>query len=318
MRYNDDEFLWPQKYRPRTIDECILPEHTKKVFQAIVKSGQIPNLLLAGSAGTGKTTVAMALCEQLGADYMFINASKEAKIDLLRNQIQDFASSVSLNDATKKVIILDEADYSTNSQAFQPALRGMMEEFSSNCTYILTCNVKSKIMAPIQSRCQVIDYKYSKEELPNIQAYYFKRCLEILKLENIPFEKPVVAQLVQANFPDFRRILNILQYSSHSGKIDSDALVSTAPNFDELWKIIATKNAIEIRKWVGANSDLDPTLVQRSLYDTAETYIKDNNSLAQFILIVADYMYKSALVADSTVNLAALCTEISGTCKVTV
>lgn len=312
MKYNDDEFLWVQRYRPRTIKECAMPAATKAIFNDIVKAGRIPNMLLAGGPGTGKTTAAMALCNELGVDVLFLNASLESRIDVLRTTIQQFASSVSLSDS-KKVVILDEADYSSNSQAFQPALRGMMEEFSNNCTYILTCNYKSRIIEPIHSRCKVIDFKISAEDKSQMAIEYLKTSVNILKKEGIEYDTNAVAGLVKKHFPDFRRILNELQSYSNSGKIDSGVMVNEFDeNYKTLFKHIKDKNFAEMRKWIAANADVEQSTIFRQLFDKGEE-ILEATSVPQLILILGDY--QSRVVADAEINMAACLVEIMGTCK---
>lgn len=308
-----EQFLWVEKYRPKTIDDCILTESLTKTFKEYIESGQLPNFLFYGSAGVGKTTVARALCNEIGAEYMFINGSDESGIDVLRSKIKGFASSISLTDA-KKVVILDEADY-LNPNSTQPALRGFIEEFSSNCRFILTCNFKNRIIEPLHSRCAVVDFKVSGQEKKEIASKFFKRILWILKQEGVEHDPKVVAELVQKYFPDFRRVINELQRYSVSGKIDSGIFVNvSAEGYKQLFKSMSEKNFTEVRKWVALNSDGDTTKIFRELFDNAST-IMEPQSIPQLVLILADYSYKDAFVADHELNLMACMTEIMGSCK---
>ena len=304
---NPEEFLWVQKYRPNKIADCILPERIKTTLQDIVKKGEIPNLMLPGSQGIGKTTVAYAICAEIGADVLYINASLENGIDVLRSKISQFASSVSFGDGVK-VVILDEAD-GLGASTFQPALRGFIESFSVNCRFILTCNYANKLIEPIHSRCTVIDFKIDKNEKQQLAGLFFKRATEILKLEGIEFDQKVVAEVVTKHFPDYRRVLNELQRYSVSGKIDSGILVNqTADSFKDLVKLLKDKNFSEVRKWVGSN-DSDSVTIFRQFYDFSNTYI-EQPSISQLILILADYQYKASFVADQELNLMAALTEI--------
>jgi len=308
-----EQFLWSEKYRPQTIDECILPAGLKKTFHEYIAAGQLPNFLFHGTAGVGKTTVARALCNEIGADYMFINGSDESGIDVLRSKIRGFASSVSLTDS-KKVVILDEADY-LNPNSTQPALRAFIEEFANNCRFILTCNFKNRIIEPLHSRCAVIDFKITGSEKQEIAGQFFKRVCNILRTENIDFDQKVVAELVTKHFPDYRRILNELQRYSVSGKIDSGIFVNlSGETFKQLYKLMKEKNFTEVRKWAAINSDGDTVRVFRELYDNATTIIAPA-SIPQLVLILADYSYKSAFVSDHELNLMACLTEVMGECK---
>lgn len=306
-----DQFLWVEKYRPKTIDECILPESLKQTFREYVTAGELPNFLFHGSAGVGKTTVARALCNEIGADVMFINGSDESGIDVLRTKIRSFASTISLTDA-KKVVILDEADY-LNPNSTQPALRAFIEEFANNCRFILTCNYKNRVIEPLHSRCAVVDFKIGNEEKKEIAAEFFKRILAILKSENIDFDKKVVAELVQKHFPDFRRVLNELQRYSVSGKIDSGILVNLSKeSYKQLFGFMKEKNFTEVRKWVAKHNDT--TQVFRELYDSAST-VMEPASIPQLVILLADYSYKSAFVADQEINMMACFTEIMSGCR---
>lgn len=308
-----DQYLFVEKYRPQTIDECILPESMKKTFREFINSGELPNFLFSGGAGVGKTTVAKALCNEVGAEYLFINGSEESGIDVLRNKIKNFASSVSLTDS-KKVVILDEADY-LNPNSTQPALRGFIEEFSNNCRFIFTCNFKNRIIEPLHSRCAVVEFKIENSDKPKIMGQFFKRVIGILKAENIEFDQQVVAELVAKHFPDYRRILNELQRYSVSGKIDAGLLVNLGEeSYVQLVKDLKAKNFTEVRKWVGKNSDTESTELFRKLYDKAVDYI-ETGSIPQLVLILAEYQYRAAFVADREINTMAALTEIMGQLK---
>lgn len=313
MEVRDEMFLWVEKYRPQKIDDCVLPEALKKTFKEYISKGELPNFLLCGTAGTGKTTVAKALCNEIGAEYMFINGSEESGIDVLRTKIKSFASSVSLTDA-KKVVILDEADY-LNPNSTQPALRAFIEEFSNNCRFILTCNFKNRIIEPLHSRCAVIEFKIDNTEKKNMLEGFFKRTRQILTQENIEFDPQVVAEMLTKYFPDFRRILNELQRYSVSGKIDTGILVNVSEeSYKSLIKFMKEKDFTEVRKWVGKNSDTDSVSLFRQLYDSAST-IMEPVSIPQLILILAEYQYKAAFVADHELNNMAAMTEIMANCK---
>lgn len=310
----ENQFLWVESYRPQNIDDCVLPEALKKTFKDYIAQGELPTFLFSGTAGVGKTTVAKALCNEVGAEYIMINGSDEGRsIDVLRTTIKSFASTVSLTEA-KKIVIVDEADY-MNAQSVQPALRNFIEEFSNNCRFIFTCNFKNRIIEPLHSRCAVVDFKIDAADKQQIAAQFFKRATQILKQEEVEFDPKVVAQLITKHFPDYRRILNELQRYSVSGKIDSGILVNMSEeSFKDLIKNMKEKNFPEVRKWVGKNSDADTTSLFRELYDTAANIIEPA-SIPQLVLILADYQYKAAFVADHELNIMAALTEVMAQCK---
>jgi DNA polymerase III delta prime subunit len=310
----DDQYLWVEKYRPQKIDDCILPESMKNNFKQYLEQGELPTFLFSGTAGVGKTTVAKALCEEVGADWIMINGSDEGRqIDVLRNKIKNFASTVSLTDA-KKVVIIDEADY-MNADSVQPALRSFIEEFSNNCRFIFTCNFKHRIIEPLRSRCANIEFKVDNKEKQVIAAQFFKRVSQILKNENVEFDPKVVAELITQHFPDYRRILNELQRYSVSGKIDSGMLVNlTAESYKDLVKVLKERNFTEVRKWVAKNSDADTPVLFRELYDNASEYM-EASTIPNLILVLAEYQYKAAFVADQELNIMAAMTEIMVQCK---
>ena len=307
------EFLWVERYRPQTIDECILPEGLKKTFKEFIASGQLPNFLFCGTAGVGKTTIAKALCNEIGAEYLLINGSEESGIDVLRTKIKSFASTVSLTDS-KKVVILDEADY-LNANSTQPALRGFIEEFSGNCRFIFTCNFRNRIIEPLHSRCSVVEFKIDGKDKQQIAANFFKRAAGILKDENIEFDPKVVAEVVTKHFPEYRRILNELQRYSVTGKIDSGILVNLSQeSFRELVGFLKEKKFPEVRKWVAKNSDIETTQLFKELYDNAVEFL-DSSTIHHLVLILADYQYKAAFVADHELNTTAAMVEIMMQCK---
>jgi|TARA_B110000977_G_C10990915_1_gene459863 DNA polymerase III delta prime subunit len=302
------EFLWVEKYRPATIEQAVLPAGLKKTFTDIAATGEIPNMMFAGSAGVGKTTIARALCNMLDLDHLVINGSENGNIDTLRGKIKQFASTVSLQGGIK-VVILDEADY-LNPQSTQPALRGFIEEFSNNCRFILTCNFKNRIIEPLHSRCSVYEFGIPNSEKPAIAGGIFKRVTDILTKENITYEKPIIAELVQKYFPDFRRILNECQRYSVSGTIDSGILVNLSDdNIKSLVGYLKDKNFKSMRKWVVDNIDTEPHAIFRKIYDNMSDYIQPQ-SIPQVVLILADYQYKNAFVADHELNIVACMTEI--------
>ena len=308
-----ETFLWVEKYRPKKITDCILPESIKNTFIEFVGQKEIPNLLLSGGSGVGKTTVARALCEELHADYILINGSEESGIDVLRNKIKQFASTVSLQSGGSKVVILDEADY-LNPQSTQPALRGFIEEFHRNCRFIFTCNFKNRIIEPLHSRCSVIEFKINGNKIM-LAEQFMERVDQILKAEKIGFEDAVVAELIMKHFPDWRRVLNELQRYSVSGTIDSGILVNIAEvNLTELMSHLKKKEFTKMRKWVVDNIDNDPVKVFRKIYDKMYDYMS-SSSIPEAVIILGEYQYKSAFVADQEVNLLACLTEIMSQCK---
>jgi DNA polymerase III delta prime subunit len=303
-----NEFLWVEKYRPRKIDECILPQSLKDTFSKIVEGGELPNMMFSGTAGVGKTTVARALCNELDLDYIIINGSEEGNIDTLRGKIKQFASTVSLTGGYK-VVILDEADY-LNPQSTQPALRGFIEEFSNNCRFILTCNFKNRIIEPLHSRCSVYEFAIPVSQKPQIAASFFKRLGGILQTENVDFEPKALAMLVEKHFPDWRRVLNEVQRYSVSGKIDAGALVDmTEDSINALVKSLKEKDFKTMRKWVVDNIDVEPQVIFRSIYDVMADKAQQQ-SVPQIVLILADYQYKAAFVADAELNVVACMTEL--------
>ena len=309
------EFIWVEKYRPKTIEECILPQRTKKTFQDFVNKGEIPNMLLSGPPGIGKTTVAKALCHQLGADFYVINGSDEGRfLDTVRNNAKNFASTVSLtSDSKHKVIIIDEADNTTSD--VQLLLRASIEEFSGNCRFIFTCNYKNKIIEPLHSRCSVVDFSVSKKDKPTIAAQFFQRLNTILEEEKIDADKKVVAELINKHFPDWRRVLNECQRYSVSGKIDSGILAAFSDvSVDELTKNLKEKNFSAVRKWAVDNLDNDPAVLLRRIYDALYSTLK-NSSIPAAVLIIARYQYQIAFVADQEINLLAALTEIMVECE---
>lgn len=306
MEFREDQFLWVEKYRPRKLDDCILPAYQKKVFQDMVEKDEIQNMLLCGSAGVGKTTIARALCEELGTDYIIINGSEESGIDVLRTKIKQFASTVSFSGKTK-VVILDEADY-LNPNSTQPALRAFIEEFSANCRFIFTCNFKNRIIPPLHSRCAVIEFKIGKEERPKIAARFFKRVNEILANEKVEADPKVVAKVLEKHFPDYRRVLNELQRYASSGKIDEGILVNMGEvNMQDLISALKDKDWKKMRTWVVNNLDNDPQTLFRKIYDTLLDSVVQ---VPQLVLLLADYQYKAAFCADQEINLVACLTEI--------
>ena len=302
------DFLWVEKYRPTKIQDCILDESLKQTFLKIVKSGELPNMLLTGSAGLGKTTVARALCNELELDYILINGSEEGNIDTLRTKIKQFASSVSLQGGLK-VVILDEADY-LNPQSTQPALRAFIEEFSNNCRFILTCNFKNRIIEPLHSRCGVYEFNTSKKDMVELCQSFMVRCQTILVKENITYDDKVLAELIMKFAPDWRRVLNELQRYSVNGSIDSGIVnVVGDKNYDDLFSYLKNKDFKKMRSWVVNNIDTDASAIFRALYDRMNTKVAPQ-SIPQLVLILGDYQYKNAFVADHELNVVACLTEV--------
>ena len=310
-----DEFLWVEKYRPKTIEDCILPESTKKTFLDFLDKGEVPNLLLAGPAGCGKTTVAKALCNQLGVDVYVINGSDEGRfLDTVRNNAKNFASTVSLSSEAKhKVIIIDEADNTTPD--VQLLLRASIEEFSRNCRFIFTCNYKNKIIEPLHSRCAVVDFSVNAKQKPILQAEFFKRLLSIVDGERIESDKKVLIELINKHFPDWRRILNECQRYSVGGKIDSGILAHFSDvKVNDLVKNLKEKDFPQVRKWCVDNLDNDPAVLLRRIYDSLSNSLVPT-SIPPAVLILAKYQYQIAFVADQEINLLACLTEIMVECK---
>jgi DNA polymerase III delta prime subunit len=310
-----DEFLWVAKYAPKTIKDCVLPESTKKTFQDFLNRGEIPNMLLAGPPGIGKTTVAKALCNELGVDFYVINGSDEGRfLDTVRNNAKNFASTVSLSSTARhKVIIIDEADNTTND--VQLLLRAFTEEFSNNCRFIFTCNYKNKIIEPLHSRCAVVEFALKGKEKTILAGSFFKRLQNILDAEGVQYDPKVLAELINKHFPDWRRVLNECQRYSVSGTIDSGILATFSDvAVNELIKNLKEKNFPEVRKWVVSNLDNDTTVLLRRIYDTLYDTL-ENNSIPAAILVLAKYQYQSAFVADQEINMLACLTEIMVECE---
>ena len=309
----NDEFLWVEKYRPGKVSECILPDRIKKAFQEYVDKGSIPNLMLTGSAGVGKTTVAIAMCEEIGLNYLFINSSEERGIDTIRTKIRGYASTISLTGG-RKVIILDESDYLTPEA--QATLRGAIEEFSNNCSFIFTCNFKARLIDALHSRCSVIDFTLKTEEKPKMALQLTKRLEGILSKEGVSYDKEVLFQIVGKFFPDYRRTLNELQRYSSGGSIDAGTLaqVSDVRKVAELVGYLKGQNFTEMRKWVVVNSDIEPARIYRKVYDSLYDYFKPE-SIPQAVVILAKYQYQSAFVADQEINIVACLTEIMVDCE---
>jgi len=303
-----NEFLWVEKYRPTKIEDTILPESLKKTFQKIVTGGELPNMLFTGTAGLGKTTVARALCNELDCDYILINGSEEGNIDTLRTKIKQFASSVSLQGGYK-VVILDEADY-LNPQSTQPALRGFIEEFSNNCRFILTCNFKNRIIEPLHSRCGVYEFNTSKKDMVDLCQNFMARCQLILSNEQIKYDDKAIAELIMKFAPDWRRVLNELQRYSINGMVDSGILTNIKDkNYDDLFSHLKNKDFKKMRNWVVNNIDTDASAIFRAMYDRMSDKVAPQ-SIPQLVLILADYQYKNAFVADHELNVVACLTEV--------
>ncbi len=301
------DFLWVEKYRPQTISDCVLPDTLKATFQKIVDGGELPNMMFSGTAGLGKTTVAKALCTELDLDWIIINASESGNIDTLRTKIKQFASTVSLQGGYK-VVILDEADY-LNAQSTQPALRGFIEEFANNCRFILTCNFKNRIIEPLHSRCGVYEFNTTKKELAGLAAQFMKRATSILDAEGVSrIDNKSLANLIMKHAPDWRRILNELQRHSMVG-IDASDSTALAGSYSDLFEHLKNKDFKKMRSWVAQNVDADATAIFRAIYDQMNEKIKPE-SIPQLVLILADYSYKNAFVADHELNTVACMTEI--------
>lgn len=307
-----EQFLWVEKYRPKKIADTILPTNLKATFQQFVDQKNIPNLILSGTAGVGKTTVARAMLEELGCDYVVINGSMNGNIDTLRNDILQFASSISFSGG-RKYVILDEADY-LNPNSTQPALRNFMEEFSANCGFILTCNFVNRIIEPLHSRCSVVDFKMSKQDMPRLAGQFLKRVEGILTTEEITYDKAVVAEVIMKHFPDWRRVLNELQRYAATGKIDSGILINLDEEaFKQLVGLLRDKNFTSVRKWIDANT-IDQTSIYRKFYDTAASFMT-TEGVAQMILLLGKYQYQAAFAADSIINFTAFLIEVMTHCE---
>ena len=307
------DFLWVEHYRPQTIDDCILPASLKTLFQSFIDKGEISNMLFSGTPGVGKTTVAKALCEQMNCDWIMINGSEEGGIDVLRNKIKNFASTVSLSGG-KKVVILDEADY-LNPQSTQPALRGFVEEFHKNCRFILTCNFKNRIIEPLHSRFSNIEFRINNKDKPKLASQLMDRAVYILKEQKIEYEDKALVGLITKHFPDFRKLINELQRYSVSGAIDAGILVNISDeNLKSLTSHLKAKEFGDMRKWVVNNLDNDPVKIFRKIYDSLNTTLQPE-TIPHAILIIADYQYKSAFVADQEINLVACLTELMSQVK---
>jgi len=304
------DFLWVERYRPSKIEDCIISPQMKRTFSEVVRSGNVPNMLFSGSPGTGKTTAAKAICDELNIDYIMINASKDGNIDTLRTKIQQFASTVSFSGGIK-VVILDEADY-LNPQSTQPALRGFIEEFSNNCRFILTCNMKSRIIEPLHSRLAYYDFSVAKKDLPIMAGMFAKRLFYILDTEKAAYDKKAVLTLISTHMPDWRKVITTCQNLSIGGAIDAGTLTSLGDeNFKGLMKSLKERDFKRVRQWVADNSDVDPIASMRMIYDTIYTYVSPE-SIPSVVLILADYQYKAAFVADQELNLVACFVEIMG------
>ena len=310
-----DKFLWVEKHRPKTIEQCILSDTIKGTLEDLVRDNKVPNLMFTGPAGVGKTSVARAICDMTNTDYIIINGSDEGRmIDTLRTKMTQFCSTISLSGGGRKVVIIDEADY-MNPDSVQPAMRGFIEKFAENCSFIFTCNFKNRIIEPIHSRCAVIDFGLKKDEKPDIASQFMIRCGDILTEESVEHDKKVVAELINKHFPDFRRVINELQRYSTSGEINSGVLAIIGElNLNQLISALRNKNFHDMRQWVSSNVDNDPTTIYRKIYDKLYEVL-EKSSIPQAVLIIADYQYKSASVADQEVNLVACLVELMAECE---
>jgi len=308
-----EDFLWVEKYRPKTVGDCVLPAILKETFQKFVDDRNVPNLLLSGGAGVGKTTIARAMLDELEADSIIINGSMNGNIDTLRHDIRNFAGTVSFMEG-RKYVILDEADY-LNANSTQPALRNFMEEFSNNCGFILTCNFKNRIISPLHSRCSVIEFKITGKDKQTLASEFLDRACNILKLENVQFDKKVVAEVLMKFFPDWRRVLNELQRYAATGSIDT-GILSQVSDVDtkEVLNYLREKDFKSMRKWVALNSDIDPSVLYRKLYDSVNDFL-DKNYIPQFILTLGEYQYRSAFVVDQEINTVAFLTQVMADCE---
>jgi DNA polymerase III delta prime subunit len=307
------DYLWVEKYRPQTVEDTILPADMKATFQKFVDDKNVPNLILTGGPGVGKTTIARAMLEELGCTYIVINGSMNGNIDTLRNEIKNFASTVSFSGG-RKYVILDEADY-LNPQSTQPALRNFMEEFSANCGFILTCNFLNRIIAPLHSRCSVVQFKITNSDKPKLAGRFMKRVIGILQKENIEFEEKVVAELIMKHFPDWRRVLNELQRYAATGKIDTGILANiSSDNFKALTEKLKAKDFTGMRKWVAENLDNEPSVLFKRIFDNTNEYLVPD-SVPRMVLMLAEYQYKSAFVADQEINFVAFLTEAMMDCE---
>lgn len=313
MDHLGSEFLWVEKYRPKCVKDTILPVELKTVFQQFVDNKLVPNLILSGSAGVGKTTIARAMLEELGCDYIVINGSMNGNIDTLRNEILNFVSSVSLSGG-RKYVILDEADY-LNANSTQPALRNFMEEFSRNASFILTCNFKNRIIEPLHSRCSVIDFKISKKDMGKLATQFFKRVETILEKEGVEYDKPVIAEIINKHFPDWRRVLNELQRYSATGKIDSGILSNLQDvSIKELISLMKDKNYTAMRNWVSANLDGDVNSFYLQFYEKASEFV-DKSTIPYLVVLISKYQYQNAFVSNPEINFMAFLTESMIECK---
>ena len=309
----NEDFLWVEKYRPRTVADTILPAQLKSTFQQFVDQKNIPNLLLTGRADVGKTTIAKAMLNELGADYITINSSMNGNIDTLRVEIANFASSISFSGG-RKYVILDEADY-LNPNSTQPALRNFMEEFSNNCGFILTCNFKNRIIEPLHSRCSVVEFNIAKADKPKMASQFFKRTCDILDKEGVSYDQQAIAEVIQLHFPDWRRVLNELQRYSATGRIDSGILKnSNTDNIGVLIDAMKARNFTEVRKWVAENTDMDSSVLYRTLYDILPIKLKSTTSIAGAIIVLAEYQYKEAFVANTEINRVAALATLMAEC----